>query len=73
MNRKQNTANPVFTGSEKQKSFFRFLKNIFAVKGMLSFDDFQYSNQFNEKLQIIYANIRVWILDENCNLVFNLK
>jgi hypothetical protein len=59
MNRNQNTANPIFNGFEKQKNFFRFLKNIFAVKGVLSVDVFQYSNQYNEKLPIIYANIRV--------------
>ena len=62
MNKNQNTETHSATRSET-KSFRRFLQHLLAVKGILSFDIFQYSNTYNEKLPIIYANIRVWILD----------
>ncbi|WP_309642306.1 hypothetical protein [Flavobacterium sp.] len=54
-----NTANSLFSAVENQKFFFHFLKNVFTVNGISPFDVFQYSNQYNEKLLIIYANIRV--------------
>jgi hypothetical protein len=40
-------------------SFFRVLKRFYSIKGSFSFDIFQYLKADNEKLQIIYANIRV--------------
>jgi hypothetical protein len=40
-------------------SFLRMLKRFYSIKGNFSFDIFQYLKADNEKLQIIYANIRV--------------
>ena len=40
-------------------SFLRILKRFYSIKGNFSFDVFQYFKADNEKLQIIYANIRV--------------
>jgi len=59
MNNRQNTANFFFLDSENHKAFIGFVKNTFAVNSILGFDIFQYSNTYNEKLPIIYANIRV--------------
>ncbi len=40
-------------------SFLRMWKRLYAFKGSFSFDIFQYLKAENEKLQIVYANIRV--------------
>jgi hypothetical protein len=40
-------------------SFLRILKRSNSVVSQFSFDIFQFSKAENEKLQIIYANIRV--------------
>jgi hypothetical protein len=40
-------------------SFLRILKRFYSIKGNFSFDVFQYLKSDHEKLQIIYANIRV--------------
>lgn len=40
-------------------SFLRMLKRFNSIKGNFSFDLFQYLKVDHEKLQIIYANIRV--------------
>ena len=60
MNLNQDTDNSF---CENKKSYFRFLKDVFTLNGILNFDGCKYSSQYNEKLPIIYANIRVWILD----------
>jgi hypothetical protein len=59
MNKKRTIETFAFTAGENYKSFFRFLKNLFAVKGISFFDVFAYSNTYQVKLPIIYANIRV--------------
>lgn len=41
------------------RSFLRMWKRFNAFKGSLSFDIFQYLKAENEKLQIVYENIRV--------------
>ena len=40
-------------------SFLRMLKRFYSIKGNFSFDIFQFLKADHEKLQIIYANIRV--------------
>ena len=40
-------------------SFLRILKRFNLIFGQFNFDIFQYLEVENEKLQIIYANIRV--------------
>jgi hypothetical protein len=40
-------------------SFLRILKRFYCIMGNFSFDIFQYMKAENEKLQIVYANIRV--------------
>lgn len=64
MNRNQNTHSHTPFSGETRKSFFHFLKNIFAVNRILTIDVTLCNNTYNEKLPIIYANIRVWILIE---------
>ena len=41
------------------RPFLRIWKRLNAFKGSFSFDIFQYLKAENEKLQIVYANIRV--------------
>jgi hypothetical protein len=41
------------------QSFFGISKSVFAIKENFSFDVFQFLKAENEKLQIVYANIRV--------------
>ncbi|NBL65116.1 hypothetical protein GV828_07885 [Flavobacterium sp. NST-5] len=55
---------PQFTFSPNQKAMHYkangLLRKIFeAVKNLLAFDTFQYTNTYQEKLLIVYANIRV--------------
>ena len=45
--------------SVNNSSFLRILKRLNLVIGRFNFDVFQYLKLENEKLQIIYANIRV--------------
>jgi len=45
--------------SDDNSSFLRILKRLNLVIGRFNFDVFQYLKLENEKLQIIYANIRV--------------
>ncbi|MBC7607199.1 MAG: hypothetical protein H7199_09640 [Burkholderiales bacterium] len=54
----KNTATPIFIYPEYHKSVLNLWKTTVAVKG-LNFDLLLYLNTFNEKLPIIYANIRV--------------
>lgn len=44
---------------QNNNSFLKLLVGFSAVKGSFSFDIFQYLKVENQKLQIIYANIRV--------------
>ncbi|AWG22565.1 hypothetical protein FFWV33_14035 [Flavobacterium faecale] len=44
---------------QKSSSFLGLLKRFFSIRGNFIFDVFQYLKMENEKLQIIYANIRV--------------
>lgn len=48
-----------FTATRGCKNFIGFLQKFFAVNGLSFFDVFAYSNAYQEKLPIIYANIRV--------------
>lgn len=48
-----------FTAIDGCKNFLRFLQKLYAVNGISFFDVFAYSNAYQEKLPIIYANIRV--------------
>jgi len=41
------------------RSLVRMWKRLIGVKGSFIFDIFQYFKAENEKLQIVYANIRV--------------
>lgn len=59
MKKNQNTRNYSFNKNENNKSFLRILKRFYTIKETYSFDIFQYLKSDHEKLQIIYANIRV--------------
>jgi hypothetical protein len=58
MNKRQNTNATAFTAGRDHKSFFGFLMR-FTVNGGSFFEVFTYANTYQEKLPIIYANIRV--------------
>lgn len=45
--------------TRKNSSFLKILKRFYGIKGNFVFDIFQYLKLENQKLQIIYANIRV--------------
>jgi hypothetical protein len=54
--------NQIYFSSDKNQNnipFLRILNRFYAIKGNFSFDLFQYLKAENEKLQIVYANIRV--------------
>ncbi|AOW10089.1 hypothetical protein EM308_11555 [Flavobacterium gilvum] len=59
MNKKQNTKRFSTKKNSNNRSFLRLLKRFYGIKGNFSFDVFQYFRADYEKLQIIYANIRV--------------
>jgi hypothetical protein len=59
MKKGQNKPNYSSTKTRKNMSFLRILKRFYSIKGNFSFDVFQYMKAENEKLQIVYANIRV--------------
>ncbi|PWA08931.1 hypothetical protein DB891_09760 [Flavobacterium laiguense] len=59
MNKNQNTTNFSTKRNGNNRSFLRLLKRFYGIKGNFSFDLFQYFKADYEKLQIIYANIRV--------------
>jgi hypothetical protein len=59
MNKKQNTSNATFTKNETNKAFKALLNCYFAINGLLNFDKLRHSIIYDDKLQIIYANIRV--------------
>ena len=59
MNKNQNNKNFTAKRNINNKSFLSLLKRFYGIIGNFSFDIFQYLKAENEKLQIIYANIRV--------------
>lgn len=59
MKKSQNKRNYSSKKNRNNMSFLRILKRFYSIKGNFSFDVFQYLKSDNEKLQIIYANIRV--------------
>ena len=59
MKRDQKQRNYSINQSVNNSSFLRILKRLNLVIGRFNFDTFQYLKVENEKLQIIYANIRV--------------
>ena len=59
MNKKQNTSNATFTKNETNKAFKALLNCYFAINGLLNFDKLRHSIIYDDKLQIIYANLRV--------------
>ncbi|MFY0481579.1 hypothetical protein ACI6PS_03160 [Flavobacterium sp. PLA-1-15] len=59
MNKTSNTGNYSFESNENNKSFIRLLKQFFAGNGVINPDTCSHFNNYNEKLPIIYANIRV--------------
>jgi len=58
---KKNQNKKIFSSikNEINTSFSRLLKRFYTIKDTFNFDIFQYLKAENEKLQIIYANIRV--------------
>ncbi|WP_282718236.1 hypothetical protein [Flavobacterium algoritolerans] len=59
MKKSQNKPNYSSNKTRNNISFLRILKRFYSIKGNFSFDIFQYMKAENEKLQIVYANIRV--------------
>jgi len=59
MKTNQNTMYYTLKNSLSFGSFMRMWKRLRAFRGSFSFDVFQYLKAENEKLQIVYANIRV--------------
>jgi uncharacterized protein YutD len=59
MNKKQNTSNASFTKNETNKAFKALLNRYFTINGLMNFDKLRHSIIYDDKLQIIYANIRV--------------
>lgn len=59
MKNNQNNSNDSSNKNEKSSSFFRILRRLFSIKDTFSFDVFSYLKAENEKLQIVFANIRV--------------
>ena len=59
MKKSKNTQNYNFPKNENSSSFLRILKRFFTIKDTFSFDIFPYLKAENEKLQIVFENIRV--------------
>lgn len=59
MNKKQNSTSSSFTKNETNRAFKALLNCYFAINGLLNFDKLRQSIIYDDKLQIIYANIRV--------------
>jgi len=59
MKNNQNQRNYSSIKNKNNSSFQRILKRFYGIKGSFSFDIFQYMKGNHEKLQIVYANIRV--------------
>ena len=56
-NQKQTNYNSI--KNENNNSYLRLLKRFFDIRVCFNFDKIQFLGSQNEKLQIIYANIRV--------------
>lgn len=59
MKKNQNFRNYSWNENQNNNSFLRMLVRFCAIRETSSFDAFQYLKVGNQKLQIIYANIRV--------------
>lgn len=59
MKKNQNQKNYSSVKNENNSSFLRILKRFYVIKDTFSFDVFPYFKAENEKLQIVFANIRV--------------
>ncbi|TRX16188.1 hypothetical protein FNW25_01975 [Flavobacterium franklandianum] len=59
MKKSQNTRNYSAIKNENSSSFLRILRRFFTIKDTFSFDIFSYLKAENEKLQIVFENIRV--------------
>lgn len=59
MKKSQNKQNYSSNKTQKKMSFLKILKRFYSIKGNFSFEVFQYLKADHEKLQIVYANIRV--------------
>jgi hypothetical protein len=59
MKKDQNTRNYSYKKNESSSSFLRILRRFFTIKDTFSFDIFPYLKAENEKLQIVFENIRV--------------
>lgn len=59
MNKNQNKRGRSLFEGGNSHSYLTLWKKIFAVKNIHVFDFFQQSSSTRDKLQIIYANIRV--------------
>jgi len=59
MNRNSNSQRPTTENLRTSQSFQHFLKNLEAHESIDTFESFEFSKLYHEKLQIIFANIRV--------------
>lgn len=59
MKKNQNTRYFSTLKNENSSSFLRILRRFFTIKYTFSFDIFPYLKAENEKLQIVFENIRV--------------
>ncbi len=59
MKKNQNRSYYSAIKNENNKSFLRILKRFYTIKDTFSFDIFPYLKAENEKLQIVFENIRV--------------
>jgi hypothetical protein len=59
MKKNHNTRNHRAIKNENNSSFLRILRRFFTIKDTFSFDIFPYLKAENEKLQIVFENIRV--------------
>ena len=62
MKKNQNTMYFKLNNCSADRALVGMWKRLIGIKGSFIFDIFQYLKADNEKLQIVYANIRVWIL-----------
>ena len=59
MKKNQNTMYFKLNNCSADRALVRMWKRLIGIKGSFIFDIFQYLKAVNEKLQIVYANIRV--------------
>jgi hypothetical protein len=59
MKKNQKTRKNSSLKNENSSSFLRILRRFFTIKDTFSFDIFPYLKAENEKLQIVFENIRV--------------